>query len=190
VAAGIRRIEAVCGPEAVQYIQAEEDLLLRVAKYLKADRANLLAQLEKRLKRERDLEKELEALKGRLAAAQAGDLLDQVREIEGVPVLALKVDAADPKALREFAVKLLQRLKSGIVVLGAAAGEKAMLIALVSNDLTKRFPAGEIIKTIAPAVGGRGGGRADMAQAGGPEVAGIPKALEQAYEVVRKKAKG
>ena len=189
VAAGIRRIEAVCGPEAVQYIQAEEDLLLRVAKYLKADRSNLLAQLEKRLKREKDLEKKLEALKGRLAAAQAGDLLDQVREIEGVPVLALKVEAADPKALREFAVKLLQRLKSGIVVLGAAAGEKAMLIALVSNDLTKRFPAGEIIKAIAPAVGGRGGGRADMAQAGGPDLAGIPKALEQAYEVVAKKAK-
>ena len=190
VAAGIRRIEAVCGPEAVQYIQAEEDLLLRVAKYLKADRSNLLAQLEKRLKREKDLEKELEALKGRLAAAQAGDLLDQVREIEGVPVLALEMEAADPKALREFAVKLQQRLKSGIVVLGAAAGEKAMLIALVSNDLTKRFPAGEIIKAIAPAVGGRGGGRADMAQAGGPDVAGIPRALEQAYEVVGKKAKG
>jgi alanyl-tRNA synthetase len=190
VAAGIRRIEAVCGPEAVQYIQAEEDLLLRVAKYLKADRSNLLAQLEKRLKREKDLEKELEALRGRLAAAQAGDLLDQVREIEGVPVLALKVEAADPKALREVAVKLLQRLKSGIVVLGAAAGGKAMLIALVSNDLTRRFPAGEIIKAIAPAVGGRGGGRADMAQAGGPDLAGIPKALEQAYEVVGKKAKG
>ena len=113
-----------------------------------------------------------------------------MRQIEGVPVLALKVEVADPKGLRDFAVKLQQRLKSGIVVLGAAAGEKAMLIALVSKDLTKRFPAGEIIKAIAPAVGGSGGGRPDMAQAGGPDLAGIPQALEQAYEVVAKKAKG
>jgi alanyl-tRNA synthetase len=141
------------------------------------------------LKRQKDLEKEIEVLKSRMAAAQAGDLLEQVRQIEGVPVLALKVEVADPKGLRDFAVKLQQRLKSGIVVLGAAAGEKAMLIALVSKDLTKKFPAGEIIKAIAPAVGGSGGGRPDLAQAGGPDLAGIPQALEQAYEVVAKKAK-
>jgi alanyl-tRNA synthetase len=100
------------------------------------------------------------------------------------------VDAADPKGLREFAVKFQDKLKSGIVVLGAAAANKAMLIALVSKDLTKRFPAGEIIKAIAPVVGGSGGGRPDMAQAGGPDQDKIPAALELAYEVVARKAKG
>jgi len=180
----------VCGPEAVRYIQGQEDLLIKVSEYLKADQANLLTQLKKRLDRQKDLEKELEALKGRLAAAQAGDLLDQVRSVAGVPVLALKVETADPKGLREFAVKLQDRLKSGIIVLGAVAADKAMLIALVTKDLSPRFPAGEIIKAIAPLVGGSGGGRPDMAQAGGPDPAGIPRALERAYEVVAQKAKG
>ena len=100
----------------------------------------MLARLDKVLNRQKDLEKELEALKSRLAAAQAGDLLDQVRQVAGVPVLALKVEAADPKGLREFAVKLQERLKSGIVVLGAAAGDKAMLIALVTKDLSQTLP--------------------------------------------------
>ncbi len=87
-------------------------------------------------------------------------------------------------------MKFQDKLKSGIVVLGSAAGDKAMLIALVSKDLTKRFPAGEIIKAIAPAIGGSGGGRPDMAQAGGPDKDKIPAALEQVYEVVAQKAKG
>ncbi|MCL4500380.1 MAG: DHHA1 domain-containing protein, partial [Deltaproteobacteria bacterium] len=190
VAAGIRRIEAVCGPEAVVLTQELGRELDQAAALMKGSRTDLISRLDKVLKRQRDLEKEMEALKGRLAAAQAGDLLDQVRQIEGVPVLALKVEAGDPKALRDFAVKLQQRLQSGIVVLGAATGEKAMLIALVTKDLTKKFPAGEIIKAIAPAVGGSGGGRPDMAQAGGPDLSGIPQALEQAYGVVAKKAKG
>jgi len=169
VAAGIRRLEAVCGPEAVKLTQELERELDKAAGLLKGSRADLLTRLDKTLKRQKDLEKEVETLKGRVAAAQAGDLLDQVRQVDGVKVLALKVEAADPKGLRDFGAKLLQRLQSGIVVLGAAAGNKAMLIALVSKDLTKRFHAGEIIKAIAPAVGGSGGGKPDMAQAGGPD---------------------
>jgi alanyl-tRNA synthetase len=190
VAAGIRRMEAVCGPEAVKLTQETERELDRAAGLLKGSRTDLLTRLDKVLKRQKDLEKELDAMQSRLASAQAGDLLDQVRQVDGVKVLALKVEAADPKALREFGAKLLQRLKSGIVVLGAAAGNKAMLIALVSSDLTKRFHAGEIIKAIAPTVGGSGGGKPDMAQAGGPDQAKIAAALEQACELVAKKAKG
>jgi alanyl-tRNA synthetase len=190
VAAGIRRMEAVCGPEAVKLTQDLERELDQAAGLLKGSRTDFLTRLDKVLKRQKDLEKELDAMQSRLASAQAGDLLDQVRQVDGVKVLALKVEAADPKALREFGAKLLQRLKSGIVVLGSAAGEKAMLIALVSKDLTKRFHAGEIIKEIAPLVGGSGGGKPDMAQAGGPDLAGIPQALEQACELVANKAKG
>jgi alanyl-tRNA synthetase len=190
VAAGIRRLEAVCGEAAVKLTQEQARELDRAAALLKGGRAEVLSRLEKVLKRQRELEKEVEALKGRLATAQAGDLLAQVRQVDGVPVLALQVDAADPKGLREFAVKLQDRLKSGIIVLGSAAADKAMLIALVSQDLTKRFPAGEIIRELAPLVGGSGGGRADLAQAGGPDKEKIPAALSQAYEVVAKKAKG
>ena len=189
VAAGIRRVEAVCGPEAVKLTQELELELDQAAGLLKGSRADLLTRLDKLLKRQKDLEKELAALKSRLASAQARDLSEEVRLIDGVQVLATQVPAPDPQSLREFAVKFLGKLKSGVVVLGSAAGNKAMLIALVSPDLTKRFPAGEIIKEIAPLIGGSGGGKPDMAQAGGPDKGKIAAALEQAYEVVAKKAK-
>jgi len=190
IAAGIRRIEAVCGLDAVKYTQEQARELDQAAGLLKGSRADLVTRLEKVLERQKKLEKDLEALKGRLAAAQAGELLDQVRRVDGVQVLALSVDASDPKSLRDFAVKFQDKLKSGIVVLGATAADKAMLIALVSKDLTKRFPAGEIIKAIAPVVGGSGGGRPDMAQAGGPDKDKLPAALERAYEVIARQAKG
>ena len=189
IAAGIRRIEAVCGLRAIQYIQAEEDMLIKVAKYLRVDKSNLLTQLEKQAKRLKELEKENEALQGRLTAAQAGDLLDQVRQVDGVAVLALEVEAGDPKGLRDFAAKLLNRLKSGIVVLGSRGDDKALLISLVSKDLTAQFNAGEIIRELAPLVGGSGGGRADMAQAGGPDKDKLASAIKQAYELVARKVK-
>jgi alanyl-tRNA synthetase len=190
VAAGIRRLEAVCGPAAIDLMQEMARELDQAAGLLKGSRGDLLSRLEKILKRQKELEKEVETLKSRLASAQAKDLMEEVRDIDGVKVLALEVQAADPKSLREYAVKFLDRLKSGIVVLGSAAGEKAMLIALVSKDLTKRFPAGEIIRELAPLVGGSGGGKPDLAQAGGPDKGKIGAALEQAYEVIGKKAKG
>ncbi len=190
IAAGIRRIEAVCGVEAVRLTQEQARELDQAATLLKGSRGDVLNRLEKTLERQKKLEKEVAALKGRLAAAQARDLLDRVRRVDGIPVLALKVEAADPKSLRDYAVKFQDKLKSGIVVLGSDAADKAMLIALVSKDLTKRFPAGEIIKAIAPIVGGSGGGRPDMAQAGGPDKEKLPAALEQAYEVIAQKAKG
>ncbi len=190
IAAGIRRIEAVCGVEAVKITQEQARELDQAASLVKGSRADLVARLEKVLDRQKKLEKDLEALKGRLASAQARDLMDQVRQVDGIPVLALAVDAADPKSLRDFAVKFQDKLKSGIVVLGSAAGDKAMLIALVSKDLVRRFPAGEIIKAIAPTIGGSGGGRPDLAQAGGPDKDKLAAALEQAYEVVAQKAKG
>lgn len=190
IAAGIRRIEAVCGPEAVRLTQEEEDELARAASLLKASRGELVARLEKLLRRVKDLEKQVEALKSQIAAIQAGDLLEQVRQVDGVSVLALEVAATDPKGLREFAVKLQNRLKSGIVVLGSRADDRALLITLVSKDLVARFNAGEIIRELAPIVGGSGGGRADMAQAGGPKKEKLAEALNQALEIIAQRAKG
>ena len=187
IAAGMRRIEAVCGLEALRLVQEEERELSRAAGLLKAGRGELVERLNRVMKRARDLEKQVETLKGRLTTAQAGDLLDQVRKVDGVPVLALEVEAGDPKALREFAAKLSNRLKSGIVVLGSRADDKALLVTIVSKDLTKRFNAGEIIRELAPLVGGSGGGRVDMAQAGGPDKEKLPKAIKQAYEIISQK---
>jgi len=187
IAAGMRRIEAVCGPEALRLVQEEERELTQAAGLLKAGRGELVERLTKMLKRTRDLEKEVSALKSRLTAVQAGDLLDQVRQVDGVPVLALEVEAGDPKGLREFAAKLSHRLKSGIVVLGSLADDKALLVAIVSKDLTKRFNAGEIIRELAPLVGGAGGGRADMAQAGGPHKEKLTEAIKQAYDIIAKR---
>jgi alanyl-tRNA synthetase len=189
IAAGIRRIEAVCGLEALRLIREEEQELSQAAGLLKAGRGEVVERLTKVLKRTRDLEKEVSALQGRLTAAQAGDLLEQVRQVDGVAVLALEVEAGDPKGLRDFAAKLLNRLKSGIVVLGSRGDDKALLISLVSKDLTNRFHAGEIIRELAPLVGGSGGGRADMAQAGGPDKEKVAQAIKQAYELVARKVK-
>ncbi len=189
IAAGIRRIEAVCGPEALRLIQEEERELSQAAGLVKAGRGELVDRLAKLMKRTRELEKEITALKSRLTAVQAGDLLDQVRQVDGVKVLALEVEAGDPKSLREFAAKLSDRLKSGIVVLGSRSDDKALLVAIVSKDLTKRFHAGEIIRELAPVVGGSGGGRADMAQAGGPDKDKVNEAIQQAYELLARKAK-
>jgi alanyl-tRNA synthetase len=188
IAAGIRRVEAVCGPEALRLVQEEERELSQAATLLKAGRGELVERLTRLLKRTKELEKQVETLKSRLTAVKAGDLLDQVRHVNGVPVLALEVEAPDPKGLREFAAKLAHRLKSGIVVLGSRADDKALLIALVSKDLTERFHAGDLIKHLAPLVGGAGGGRADMAQAGGPDKDKLPLALNRVFDLVAQKA--
>ena len=124
IAAGIRRIEAVCGLDAVKLTQEQARELDQAAGLVKGGRADLVARLEKLLAHQKKLEKDLEALKGRLASTQAKDLMGQARQVDGVAVLALKVDAADPKSLRDFAVKFQDKLKSGIVVLGSDAARK------------------------------------------------------------------
>ena len=121
------------------------------------------------------MEKENEALKGKLAAKDSGDLISQVREISGVKVLATEVSIADAKSLRDFGDKLRDKMESGIILLGSKAGEKALLLCMVTKDLAGKFHAGNIIKELAPLVGGSGGGRPDMAQAGGTQPENLTK---------------
>ena len=178
IAAGVRRIEAVTGGGAVAHVRRLEDELRRTSSLLKAGLFETAERVEELLKGQREIEREIEALKGKLAARDSGDLMGRVRQIKGVDVLATVVEASDVKALRDFGDKLRDRLRSGIILLGSRADGKAMLLCLVTKDLTDRYHAGKIIQAIAPLVGGSGGGRPDMAQAGGPK----PELLEQALE--------
>jgi alanyl-tRNA synthetase len=176
IAAGVRRIEAVTGREAIRYVIELSKELKATAGQLKTGAFEVSERVEKLLKHQRDLEKEIEALKGKLAAKDSSDLLDRATEIKGIRVLTAVVEVADAKTLRDLGDKLRDRLRSGIILLGSKSAGKAMLLCLVTADLKERYHAGNIIKAIAPIVGGSGGGRPDMAQAGGPH----PEKLEEA----------
>jgi alanyl-tRNA synthetase len=178
VAAGVRRIEAVTGARAVQLAQQEQELLRRLATQLKSEPRQLENRLQKLLEQQRELEREVETLQARSNADQGAKLLDQVREIAGVRVLAVRLDGKDGKALRDFSDSVRDRLGSGVVVLASAVDGKANLLVAVSKDLSGRLAAGELIKPLAEKVGGKGGGRPDLAQAGGNNPEGIPAALD------------
>jgi len=171
----VRRIEAVTGKEALIHIQKAEDELKRTAGLFKAGHLEVYDRAEKILKQIRVMEKEIESLKGKIAAKDSGDLITQTREIAGVKVLAAEVSIADAKTLRDFGDKLRDRLESGIILLGSKTNEKALLLCMVTKDLTVKYSAGNIIKQLAPLIGGSGGGRPDMAQAGGAQPENLAK---------------
>jgi alanyl-tRNA synthetase len=177
VAAGVRRIEGVTGEGALALVQQQETQLAAVAEVLKApsaEIANRVAQLQDNVKA---LEKELARLKSKLAASQGDDLAAQAVEIKGIKVLAATLEGADVATLRETMDKLKDKLKTAAIVLAAVADGKISLIAGVTADLTKQVKAGDLVNSVAQQVGGKGGGRPDMAQAGGSDVAALPAAL-------------
>jgi len=177
VAAGIRRVEAVTADGALAWVQEQEARLVEAASVLKAQPQELGQKIAQILDGARALEKELARLKSKVASAQGDDLVSQAIEVNGVKVLAAALEGADAKALRETLDKLKGRLKSAAVVLASSDGGKVSLIAGVTQDLTARLKAGELVNFVAQQVGGKGGGRADMAQAGGTEPAKLPAAL-------------
>ncbi|MDQ5848321.1 MAG: alanine--tRNA ligase, partial [Pseudomonadota bacterium] len=178
VAAGIRRIEAVTGEAALAWVQQQEAKLSEVATVLKAPVAEATTKLNQVLENVRSLERELGRLKSKLASSQGDDLAAQAVDIKGAKVLAATLDGADAKTLRETMDKLKERLKSAAIVLGAVNDGKVALIAGVTSDLTGRVKAGELVNFVAQQVGGKGGGRPDMAQAGGTEPAKLAGALQ------------
>ncbi len=177
VAAGIRRVEAVTGDNALAWVQAQESQMAAAAAALKAPVAEIESRINQLLASAKATEQELARLKSRLAAAQGDDLVGAAVDVKGVKVLAAAMDGADAKALRETLDKLKEKLKSAAIVLGAVADGKVTLIAGVTPDLTARVKAGELVNHVARQVGGKGGGRPDMAQAGGTEPARLPAAL-------------
>ncbi|HMV64446.1 MAG TPA: alanine--tRNA ligase [Rhodocyclaceae bacterium] len=177
VAAGVRRVEAVTGDNALRYVQGMETALGGVAGTLKVLRSEVPARVNALLDQTRRLERELAALKGKLASAQGDDLGSRAVEVKGVKVLAASLDGADSVTLRETLDKLKDKLKSAIIVLATVADGKVSLIAGVTADLTGKVKAGELVNFVAQQVGGKGGGRPDMAQAGGTDAAALPAAL-------------
>ncbi len=184
IASGVRRLVALTGSTAVRAVQSEEAELARAAIALKASPKEIAAKAAAASDRIRDLEKQLEALQGKLAAGASRDLVSAARVVNGVKVLAHKSDASDPKALRDLADKLRDQLGSGIVVLGAEREGKALLLVAVTKDLLGRFKAGDIVKKLSEVLGGSGGGKPDLAQAGGGDPAKLDQALARAYEIV------
>ena len=187
VAAGIRRIEAVTGPGAVALVQDQEGALREVAERLKAQPGEVAARIQQIQDQVKALEKELARYKSKLAGSQTDDLLAQAVDIAGIKVLAAGIEGADAKALREMADKLRDKLKSCALVLGSAVDGKVALIAAVTGDLTAKLKAGELVSFVAGQVGGKGGGKPDMAQAGGNDPEKLPTALNSVADWVRSK---
>ncbi len=180
IASGVRRIEAVTGEKALAWVEADEERLMRIGGLIHAGKDELEDKLSKLLERNRKLEKELEQIKSKLASAAGSDLASQAVDVKGVKVLAARLDGADPKSLRDTLDQLKNKLGSGVILLAAVNGDKVNLIAGVTKDLTERLRAGDLVKLAAAQVGGKGGGRPDMAQAGGSDPDGVPKALQLA----------
>lgn len=186
VASGVRRIEALTGAAALGFIQKNAKLLHDTALLLKEHPEAVSQRVEKILFHQKALEKEVEQLKGKIALQSADWAEEDIKSIHGVKVLVKKVSVDKPAALRDLADRFKEKIKTGIVVLGSSDASKVMLIAVVTKDLTDRFHAGDIIKGIAPVVGGGGGGRPDMAQAGGSKPEKLDAALEKVYEILER----
>ncbi|GEC95906.1 hypothetical protein ZRA01_19790 [Zoogloea ramigera] len=177
VAAGVRRIEAVCGDVAVALVQDQQKLLDGVTGALKAQPQEVLTRVGQVIDTIKSLEKELARLKSKLAASQGDDLAGQAADIAGAKVLAATLEGADVATLRETLDKLKDKLKSAAIVLASVSDGKVSLIAGVTSDLTGKVKAGELVNMVAQQVGGKGGGRPDMAQAGGTDASALPAAL-------------
>jgi alanyl-tRNA synthetase len=185
VAAGVRRVEALTGEGALDLIRAYEQRLHEIAKLLRASGDDAADRIRKLLARQKELEKEIDKLRGRAEKDRIPELLGKTQSVDGANVLVAQVNGVDGKQLREIADQLKEKIGSGIVVLASAGEASVNLVASVTQDLTGRYHAGNIIKELAAMMGGGGGGRPDFAQAGGKQPDNIPAVLKRAEELIR-----
>jgi alanyl-tRNA synthetase len=188
VAAGVRRIEAITGANALSYLQSLEDTVARAAGALKAPTTELTNRIGQTLEQVKALEKEVAALKGKLASSQGDDLMLQAVDVKGIKVLAAVLNGADAKTLRDTLDKLKDKLKTAAIVLAAVDGNKVQLAAGVTADSTGKVKAGELVNFVAQQVGGKGGGKADMAMAGGTDASNLDAALKSVQAWVAERA--
>jgi alanyl-tRNA synthetase len=185
IASGVRRIEAVTGERALDWVAENEQRLQRIAELVKGGRDDVDDKVAQLLEKHRQVEKELQQLKGKLASNQGSDLAGQAVDIDGIKVLAARLEGADSKVLRETLDQLKNKLGSAAVVLAAVTGDKISLVAGVTKDQTGRLKAGDLVNAVASRVGGKGGGRPDMAQAGGNQPEHLDAALQAVPDWVR-----
>ena len=190
IAAGVRRIVALTGEGALEWVHSMEDRIERIESAMKADAETVADRVDAMLARSRDLERELDRLKTRAAASHGDDLAAQAVDIDGLKVLAAKIDGADPKVLREMVDRLKGTLGSAVVVLATTGAEKVALVAGVTKDYTDRIEAGMLANHVARQVGGRGGGRPDLAQAGGNDPSRVDQAIHSVPQWVREQLAG
>ncbi|WP_462269533.1 alanine--tRNA ligase [Desulfobacter sp.] len=184
IASGVRRIEAVTGLAALETVHADQTAMEKMADLLKSNKDDVVDRLETFVAEKKAVEKELAALKAQIASKSVENVENDIREINGVKVLSKRVEIENPSQLRDLADKFKTRLGSGVLLLGAESNGKALLISMVTDDLTKTVKAGNIVKTAAGIVGGGGGGRPEMAQAGGTKPEFLDNALESVFETV------
>jgi len=185
IASGVRRIEALTGEASLRFLSEAERTVFVLSNILKVNPGELRERAERLIAQLKEQEKELARLRERLSVVRAKDISSEIEEVEGVRVISRRVESMDMEHLRNFAESLRGEIKSGIVAVGTVVENKAALVVMVSRDLVPRFDAREIIREIAPLVDGRGGGRADMAQAGGKRLEGLDEALNKVLTVVK-----
>ena len=186
IAAGMRRIEALTGEDALRYAQEMEELLTDIQTALSSPRKEILRHIDKMRSQLEERAKESKALRQKLGHLEAQEGRENIRKVNGIPVLAQRLEGLTNEELRGLADSLKQKIGSGVVVLGAAADDKVFLVISVTNDLVERIRADELIREIAPLIGGGGGGRADFAQAGGKKAELLDQALEKSYSIIEK----
>ena len=184
IAAGVRRIEALTGQGAWAYVRNWQEVIEALEAKLKSPRGELVDKVTKLLEDEKRFQREIEQLKAQVASSHSRDIFSEIKTIKGIKVLSTQVEASDPKTLRNFADTVKDRMESGIVVLGARNNDKAMLVAIVTKDLASQISAVEVVNKVASVVEGKGGGRPDMAQAGGSCPDRLEAALQKAYDVI------
>jgi alanyl-tRNA synthetase len=183
-AAGVRRIEAITGAAALADYQRAQQLLREISARMGVNEENLSAAIERNEQTQRQMEKQLEAMKRKGALSKLDDLASQARTIKGVKVISAELEGVDREAMRQLVDSLRQKLGSGVVVLGTVEDGKVALLAGVTKDLTSKLHAGKIIQAIAKEVGGSGGGRPDLAEAGGKDTPGLKSALDHVYPLI------
>ncbi|WP_455205464.1 alanine--tRNA ligase [Kaarinaea lacus] len=184
-AAGVRRIEAVAGAKALRWINDNDQRLQHIASLVKSGREDVESKVTQLVRKNKELEKEIEKLQAQLASSRGTDLLSQAQEINGIKVLAARLDGVDPKSLRETMDQIKNKLGSAAVVLATVQGDKVSLVAGVTKDQTDRVRAGNLVNAVAQQVGGKGGGRPDMAMAGGNNPAALDAALQAVPEWIK-----
>ena len=187
IASGVRRVEAVSGMGALDWIENAEDKLQRISELLKTDVETVDTKLSQQIEKSRKLEKELDQLKGKLANSASSEMLDEAIEIEGVKVIAKSLEGVDPKSLRDLVDQFKNKLGTAVLLFATVSDSKVNLVAGVTQDKTDQIKAGELVNFVAQQVGGKGGGRPDMAMAGGNDPESLPGALEKVPEWIKNK---